>query len=175
MDAQVLKIWLKLLRPHQYIKNTFVLIGILFSHHWDMLSIVQAAWVFCAFSATASAVYVLNDIVDRNADRAHPTKCTRPLASGAVSVQAAFKWPQKAAPQARTSVGRIKNSDRWQPAHCPFTVSPARCGGIFGTRRQTPARQTPPVPRPPSRCAPARFRCAASPSRPKACRLRCRC
>lgn len=91
MDAQVLKIWLKLLRPHQYIKNTFVLIGILFSHHWDMLSIVQAAWAFCAFSATASAVYVLNDIVDRNADRAHPTKCTRPLASGAVSVQAAFK------------------------------------------------------------------------------------
>ena len=91
MDAQVLKIWLKLLRPHQYIKNTFVLIGILFSHHWDMLSIVQAAWAFCAFSATASAVYVLNDIVDRSADRAHPTKCTRPLASGAVSVQAAFK------------------------------------------------------------------------------------
>ena len=80
---------MKLCRPHQYIKNTFVLIGMLFAHQWDIGSLLQAAWAFCAFSAAASAVYVLNDMVDVEADKAHPTKCHRPLASGVVSMKQA--------------------------------------------------------------------------------------
>lgn len=81
-----MKSWLKLLRPHQYIKNTFVFIGVLFAHQWDFYSLSWALWAFFAFSSVASAVYILNDIVDIEADKAHPTKCQRPLPSGKISV-----------------------------------------------------------------------------------------
>lgn len=82
---------IKLMRPHQYVKNTFVFIGVIFSHQWDLLTLSQALWAFFAFSMTASAVYILNDLMDVEADRAHPKKCKRPLASGVVSVVAAKK------------------------------------------------------------------------------------
>lgn len=81
----------KLLRPHQYIKNGFVLIGLIFSGQWTDAEVVLNAWVaFVAFCAIASAVYILNDIFDIDADRAHPTKRNRPLASGAISVRSAW-------------------------------------------------------------------------------------
>lgn len=73
---------IKLLRPHQYLKNGFVLIGPLFAHQWDAATLIQAAPAFLAFCAMASAVYVLNDLLDVEADRAHPTKSKRPLPSG---------------------------------------------------------------------------------------------
>ncbi|KAA8981273.1 decaprenyl-phosphate phosphoribosyltransferase [Halospina sp. K52047b] len=73
---------IKLLRPHQYLKNGFVLIGPLFAHQWDAVTLTQAGLAFLAFCAMASAVYVLNDLLDVEADRAHPTKCKRPLPSG---------------------------------------------------------------------------------------------
>ena len=85
------KYLLKLLRPHQYIKNTFVLAGVLFSRQWDIYTLLQAAWAFCAFSLSASAVYILNDLSDIEADRAHPKKRYRPLPSGKVSITAARK------------------------------------------------------------------------------------
>jgi 4-hydroxybenzoate polyprenyltransferase len=77
---------LKLVRPHQYLKNGFVLLGPLFAHQWDLATLTQAAMAFLAFCAMASAVYVLNDIMDIEADRAHPVKCKRPLPSGAISI-----------------------------------------------------------------------------------------
>ena len=86
-----IKYLLKLLRPHQYIKNTFVLAGVLFSRQWDIYTLLQAAWAFCAFSLSASAVYILNDLSDIEADRAHPKKRYRPLPSGKVSITAARK------------------------------------------------------------------------------------
>lgn len=76
---------LKLLRPHQYLKNGFVLVGPLFAHQWDSATLIQAALAFLAFCAMASAVYVLNDLLDIEADRAHPTKCKRPLPNGDLS------------------------------------------------------------------------------------------
>lgn len=76
----------KLIRPHQYLKNGFVLIGPLFAHQWDSLTLLQACLVFLAFCGMASAVYVLNDIMDIEADRAHPVKCTRPLPSGQLTL-----------------------------------------------------------------------------------------
>ncbi len=76
---------LKLLRPHQWVKNGFVFVGLLFSdvsNDWGLRgSVLLAAAGFCLLS---SCVYVLNDIFDRGADQAHPLKRQRPLASGAV-------------------------------------------------------------------------------------------
>lgn len=80
---------IKLLRPHQYIKNGFVLLGPLFAHQWSTQTLTQAALVFFAFCCMASAVYVLNDLMDIDADREHPIKCRRPLPSGQISLSLA--------------------------------------------------------------------------------------
>ncbi|WP_018936110.1 decaprenyl-phosphate phosphoribosyltransferase [Thioalkalivibrio sp. ALJ24] len=79
----------KLLRPHQYIKNGFVFLGPVFAHAWEGETLLAATLAFLAFCAMASAVYVLNDILDVEADRRHPTKRHRPLASGAIGIPAA--------------------------------------------------------------------------------------
>ena len=86
-----IKYILKLLRPHQYIKNTFVLAGVLFLRQWDLYTLLQAGWAFCAFSLSASAVYILNDLYDIEADKAHPKKRYRPLPSGKISIATAKK------------------------------------------------------------------------------------
>ncbi len=82
---------LKLLRPHQWVKNGFVFVGLLFSDvgdDWKLRgSVLLAAAGFCLMS---SCVYALNDVLDRNADRAHPLKRKRPLASGTVSTGQAY-------------------------------------------------------------------------------------
>jgi 4-hydroxybenzoate polyprenyltransferase len=78
---------LKLLRPYQWTKNGFVFIGLVFGNiagDWGLVtSVLYAAAGFCLVS---SCVYVLNDILDRESDRAHPQKRKRPLASGTVSL-----------------------------------------------------------------------------------------
>ncbi len=81
---------LRLLRPHQYVKNVFVLVGVLFAHRWEWMMLWQALLAFAAFCSASSAVYVVNDLHDVEADRAHPVKRRRPLASGAVSRRAAI-------------------------------------------------------------------------------------
>lgn len=81
---------LRLLRPHQWLKNGFVFIGLLFGHAWQDAASTQAALLaFATFCLLSSAVYVFNDLVDREQDRRHPAKQHRPLASGAVGVPAA--------------------------------------------------------------------------------------
>ena len=78
--------WLKLLRPHQWVKSGFVFVGLLFGHAWHDAAVVQQVLLAAvAFSLAASAVYVGNDIVDRERDRQHPDKRRRPLASGAIT------------------------------------------------------------------------------------------
>lgn len=77
---------IRLLRPHQYIKNGFVLLGPLFAHQWVSQTLMDAVLAFFAFCCMASAVYILNDIIDIDADREHPVKCHRPLPSGQVSL-----------------------------------------------------------------------------------------
>ncbi|MBV2234013.1 MAG: decaprenyl-phosphate phosphoribosyltransferase [Sterolibacterium sp.] len=82
---------IRLLRPHQWLKNGFVLVGVLFGHAWhDVALLAQAALAFAAFSLLASGVYVMNDLVDREQDRLHPVKSRRPLASGALSTAQAW-------------------------------------------------------------------------------------
>lgn len=80
---------IQLLRPHQYIKNTFVFVGLVFSYQWNGGVLMQAIWAFLAFSAVASAVYVMNDIIDVAADKAHPSKCRRPLAAELIDIPTA--------------------------------------------------------------------------------------
>ena len=83
--------YLKLLRPYQWVKSGFVFVGLLFGHGWQQPLLVQrVVLAAAAFALAASAVYVLNDLVDRERDRQHPQKRSRPLASGAVSVRAAL-------------------------------------------------------------------------------------
>ncbi len=82
---------IRLLRPHQWLKNGFVLIGLLFGHAWnDPDTLMRVALSFAAFCLLSSAVYIFNDLLDREADRLHPEKRNRPLASGQVSVIAAL-------------------------------------------------------------------------------------
>lgn len=78
---------LKLARPKQWVKNFFLFAPLIFSKHlfdWSYVSLSLLG--FAVFSVLSSVVYVMNDITDREADRLHPTKRNRPLASGAVSV-----------------------------------------------------------------------------------------
>jgi len=82
---------LRLMRPHQWAKNTFVFIGLLFGHAWHNPHLVtQAVIAFAAFCLVSSAIYTINDVVDLQQDKLHPQKSKRPLASGAVSVSAAI-------------------------------------------------------------------------------------
>ncbi len=77
--------WARLVRVHQYVKNALVLVPLLTAHQFAALPASKALLAVMAFSLCASGVYILNDLVDVTADRAHPTKRNRPLASGAVS------------------------------------------------------------------------------------------
>lgn len=80
---------IQLLRPQQYVKNSFVLVGLLFSGDWHRDIVLLAMTAFCSFCLTSSAVYVFNDMLDVNADREHPTKRNRPLARQAISLSTA--------------------------------------------------------------------------------------
>lgn len=76
----------KLMRPHQWVKNAFVAAPLFFTPH--VLSVETVALILAgvaAFCLVSSSVYILNDYVDRDADRLHPKKCRRPIASGQVS------------------------------------------------------------------------------------------
>jgi 4-hydroxybenzoate polyprenyltransferase len=78
--------YVKLLRPQQWVKNTFIFIPAFFGGNILYLpTLINLLAGFAAFSLLASAVYVLNDWIDVEQDRLHPQKRNRPLASGAVS------------------------------------------------------------------------------------------
>ena len=82
---------LLLIRPQQWIKNGFVLIPMFFGGRLlNADDAIASVVTFFAFSFAASAIYCFNDIVDIDADRRHPVKCHRPIASGAVSVPTAY-------------------------------------------------------------------------------------
>jgi len=77
---------IRLLRPKQWIKNFFVFAPLIFSLSLFESSLeLEALRAFASFCLTASAVYIINDIRDVDADRAHPEKKTRPIAAGTIS------------------------------------------------------------------------------------------
>ena len=70
------------MRPHQWSKNILVLVPLFISHQFDSNHIAKSSLAFVAFSLAASGAYIVNDLFDIEADRAHPRKCHRPFASG---------------------------------------------------------------------------------------------
>ena len=77
---------IRLMRPHQWLKNALVFVPMLAAHAFTPAALWHSVLAFVAFSLIASSTYILNDLLDLNADRAHPRKRNRPLASGAVSL-----------------------------------------------------------------------------------------
>ncbi len=81
----------RLLRPHQWVKNVLVFVPLITSH---LISQPPMLWAgiraFAALCFCASSVYVVNDLLDLDADRRHPTKRRRPLASGALPLPIGF-------------------------------------------------------------------------------------
>lgn len=78
---------IRLIRPHQWVKNLVVLLPVFFGGALLHIESVYAGLVTAlCFSFTASSIYCLNDIVDVEDDRQHPVKCHRPMASGAISI-----------------------------------------------------------------------------------------
>jgi 4-hydroxybenzoate polyprenyltransferase len=82
---------LKEIRPRQWLKNLLVFVPIVTAGSYADLAVWEnAILAFAAFCATASGIYVVNDLLDLEADRAHPRKRYRPLASGAMPVSWAY-------------------------------------------------------------------------------------
>ncbi|MCB2111423.1 MAG: UbiA family prenyltransferase [Defluviimonas sp.] len=77
---------LKAMRPHQWVKNVLLLLSMIAAHRFDLATLVPILWGIVAFSAAASSIYIVNDLLDLEADRLHPTKRNRPLASGEVPI-----------------------------------------------------------------------------------------
>ncbi len=89
MSLPPLSALIKLLRPHQWLKNGFVFAGLLFSQLWSNTVFVERVLLaFAAFCCASSLVYLFNDWHDRKQDALHPTKRHRPFASGTVTAPA---------------------------------------------------------------------------------------
>ena len=80
------KALLREIRVYQWVKNLLVLVPALLNHHFNGEILKALATAFLGFSFVASGTYVINDVFDLEADRRHPRKCRRPLASGQISL-----------------------------------------------------------------------------------------
>ena len=82
---------IKLMRPHQYVKNSFIFLPLFFALKITDLELLSYSFIaFIAFSLSASAIYILNDYFDIEEDRQHPKKRYRPLASGDINKKQAI-------------------------------------------------------------------------------------
>jgi len=82
---------IRLLRPAQWLKNGFVLAPLIFSRSFtSTTAVLHSLAAFAIFCGAASVGYILNDLFDRESDRAHPVKRLRPIASGEISIRAAI-------------------------------------------------------------------------------------
>lgn len=83
--------YLKLVRIDQWVKNLFVFLPLFFSGNiFETDLFLKSLYAFTVFSLTASSIYILNDYTDIEADRKHPEKRHRPLASGVISKRSAL-------------------------------------------------------------------------------------
>ena len=88
-----LRALIRTIRPHQWVKNVFVGAALVFAHRLDRPhDLARTAAAFFAFCLLSGAVYCFNDVRDVEADRQHPTKKFRPIASGELSERAALIW-----------------------------------------------------------------------------------
>lgn len=85
--ALTMLVWVKAIRAHQWLKNALIFVPLLTAFSFvDVSKLVSVMAAFIAFSLTASATYIWNDLVDLENDRRHPRKRKRPIASGVVSI-----------------------------------------------------------------------------------------
>lgn len=77
---------IRALRPHQWVKNVLLFLPMLAAHDFTMATFLPVLLGLVAFSAAASSIYIVNDLLDLEADRLHKTKHRRPFASGAVPI-----------------------------------------------------------------------------------------
>jgi 4-hydroxybenzoate polyprenyltransferase len=77
-----LKAFLKAIRLHQWAKNVLIFLPLLLAHLLELSQLLQAVMAFFCFSLCASATYIINDLLDIEADRRHPKKRLRPFAAG---------------------------------------------------------------------------------------------
>lgn len=83
-----LKVILKAMRIHQWVKNLLIFTALILSHNWFNANALQSiVYAFFSFSFAASAIYLINDLMDLEADRNHHSKKHRPLASGVLPIQ----------------------------------------------------------------------------------------
>jgi len=83
--APTLKAWLKAIRLHQWAKNVLLFLPLLLAHSRSLGLLAGAAVAFLSFGLCASATYIINDLLDIEADRLHPRKRLRPFAAGDLS------------------------------------------------------------------------------------------
>ena len=81
---------LRALRVHQWAKNLLIFLPLLLAHVITVDRLLDALLAFCCFSLTASSAYIVNDLLDIEADRRHPQKRLRPFASGDLSALTGF-------------------------------------------------------------------------------------
>ena len=86
-DQWTPKALVKALRPHQYVKNVLLFLPALAAHAFDFGTLFLVLMGIVAFSAAASSIYIINDLLDLEADRLHATKCKRPFAAGTVPIK----------------------------------------------------------------------------------------
>lgn len=81
----------KLVRPHQWVKNTVIFAAVIFSKNFFNLPYLERSIIaFGVFCVASGAVYIFNDIIDARADRNHPQKSRRPIAAGDISLAMAI-------------------------------------------------------------------------------------
>jgi 4-hydroxybenzoate polyprenyltransferase len=78
------------LRPHQWVKNFFVFAALIFGHKLGTHAVWSAVAAFVIFCGLSGAIYLFNDVADRDKDRHHPLKRQRPIASGRLPVPVAL-------------------------------------------------------------------------------------
>jgi len=81
------------MRPKQWTKNSFVFAGLIFSKSFvEAGPVLKSIAAFLLFSLVSGAVYIINDIIDRDRDALHPQKSSRPIASGKLGIYEALAW-----------------------------------------------------------------------------------
>ncbi|WP_108483098.1 UbiA family prenyltransferase [Oceaniglobus ichthyenteri] len=74
-------------RPHQWVKNSLLILPMIAAHDFSLDTLLLVLTGIIAFSAAASSIYIINDLLDLEADRLHPTKRNRPFATGKVPIR----------------------------------------------------------------------------------------
>ncbi|WOI53733.1 UbiA family prenyltransferase [Parvularcula sp. LCG005] len=86
-EAPSARHFIKAMRPHQWVKNFLIFLPVILAHEiFNFDKVLPAIVAFIAFSLTASATYMWNDILDIQADRAHAKKCKRPFAASLIPI-----------------------------------------------------------------------------------------